>query len=149
MFSGYSVWQFTKNTEVNNIHNYTVLTNKTKILHFKTAISLNELGFWSILKNARRTKIHFNKMWHHNFSFLPVIQNSVYTTDIIPQWIHFRKIALQFGIKFKIVSALYAGHSGRAVWSVGLGWLVAGIVGSNPAQGMDVCPHLPVLCCLV
>jgi hypothetical protein len=33
-----------------------------------------------------------------------------------------------------------AGHSGRAVWRVGLGRLVAGIVGSNPAQGMDVCP---------
>jgi hypothetical protein len=33
-----------------------------------------------------------------------------------------------------------AGHSGRAVWGVGLGWLVAGIVGSNHAQGMDVCP---------
>jgi hypothetical protein len=32
------------------------------------------------------------------------------------------------------------GHSGRAVWGVGLGRLVAGIVGSNPAQGMDVCP---------
>jgi hypothetical protein len=26
-----------------------------------------------------------------------------------------------------------AGHSGCAVWGVGLGWLVAGIVGSNPA----------------
>jgi hypothetical protein len=24
--------------------------------------------------------------------------------------------------------------------------LVAGIVGSNPAQGMDVCPRLSVLC---
>jgi hypothetical protein len=36
-----------------------------------------------------------------------------------------------------------AGHSGRAVWGVGL----AGIVGSNPAQGMDVCPRLSVLCC--
>jgi hypothetical protein len=33
-----------------------------------------------------------------------------------------------------------AGHSGRAVWGEGLGRLVAGIVGSNPAQGMDVCP---------
>jgi hypothetical protein len=33
-----------------------------------------------------------------------------------------------------------AGHSGRAVWGVGLGRLVAGIVGSNPAQGRDVCP---------
>jgi hypothetical protein len=27
----------------------------------------------------------------------------------------------------------YAGHSGRAVWGVGLGRSVAGIVGSNPA----------------
>jgi hypothetical protein len=39
-----------------------------------------------------------------------------------------------------------AGHSDRAVWGVCLGWLVAGIVGSNPAQGMDVCPRLSVLC---
>jgi hypothetical protein len=39
-----------------------------------------------------------------------------------------------------------AGHSSRAVWGVGLGRLVAGIVGSNPAQGMDVCPRLSVLC---
>jgi hypothetical protein len=29
---------------------------------------------------------------------------------------------------------------------VGLGRLVAEIVGSNPAQGMDVCPRLSVLC---
>jgi hypothetical protein len=35
---------------------------------------------------------------------------------------------------------LNAGHSGRVVWGVGLGRLVAGIVGLNPAQGMDVCP---------
>jgi hypothetical protein len=27
--------------------------------------------------------------------------------------------------------------------------LVAGIVGSNPVQGMDVCPRLSVLCCPV
>jgi hypothetical protein len=43
----------------------------------------------------------------------------------------------------------FAGHSGRAVWGVGLGRLVAGVVGSNPAQGMDVCPRLSVLCCPV
>jgi hypothetical protein len=42
-----------------------------------------------------------------------------------------------------------AGHSGRAVWGVGLGRLVAGIVGSNPAQVMDVCPRFSVLCCPV
>jgi hypothetical protein len=42
-----------------------------------------------------------------------------------------------------------AGHSGRAVWGVGLGLLVAAIVGSNPAQGMVVCPRLSVLCCPV
>jgi hypothetical protein len=41
------------------------------------------------------------------------------------------------------------GHSGRAVWGVGLGRLVAGTVSSNPAQGMDVCPRLSVLCCPV
>jgi hypothetical protein len=39
-----------------------------------------------------------------------------------------------------------AGHSGRVIWDVGLGRLIAGIVGSNPAQGMDVCPRLSVLC---
>jgi hypothetical protein len=32
-----------------------------------------------------------------------------------------------------MVSVEVAGHSGRAVWGVGLGRLVAGIVGSNPA----------------
>jgi hypothetical protein len=32
------------------------------------------------------------------------------------------------------------GDSGRAV---------TGIVGSNPAHDMDVCPHLSVLCCPV
>jgi hypothetical protein len=37
------------------------------------------------------------------------------------------------------ICMLHADHSGRAVWGVGLGRLVAGIVGSNPAQGMDVC----------
>jgi hypothetical protein len=42
-----------------------------------------------------------------------------------------------------------ADHSGRAVWGVGLCRLVAGIVGSNPAQGMDVCPRIFVLCCPV
>jgi hypothetical protein len=31
-----------------------------------------------------------------------------------------------------IVKAGRAGHSGRAVWGVGHGRLVAGIVGSNP-----------------
>jgi hypothetical protein len=42
-----------------------------------------------------------------------------------------------------------AGHSGRAVWGVGFGRLVAGIVSSNPVQGMDICPRLSVLCCPV
>jgi hypothetical protein len=32
---------------------------------------------------------------------------------------------------------------------VGLGRLVAGIVGSNLAKGVDVCPRLSVLCCPV
>jgi hypothetical protein len=48
-----------------------------------------------------------------------------------------------------LVKNLLAGHSGHAVWGVGLGRLVAGIVGSNPAQGMDVCPLSSVLCCPV
>jgi hypothetical protein len=47
------------------------------------------------------------------------------------------------------VTECAAGHSGRAVWGVGLGRLVAEIVGSNPTQGMDVCPRLSVLCCPV
>jgi hypothetical protein len=41
---------------------------------------------------------------------------------------------------FILVLCNCAGHSGRAVWGVDLGWLVAGIVGSNPAWGMDVLP---------
>jgi hypothetical protein len=32
-----------------------------------------------------------------------------------------------------VVIKVNAGHSGRAVWGVGLGRLVAGIVGSSPA----------------
>jgi hypothetical protein len=58
-----------------------------------------------------------------------------------------------FGFKFPFFTqfnqSINAGHSGRAVRGVRLGRLVAGIVGSNPAQGMDVCPHLSVLCCPV
>jgi hypothetical protein len=48
-----------------------------------------------------------------------------------------------------VMQIIMAGHSGRAVWDVGLGRLVAGIVGSNPTQGTDVCPRLSVLCCPV
>jgi hypothetical protein len=44
------------------------------------------------------------------------------------------------------VCCIHISHSGHAVWGVGLGRLVAGIVGSNPAQGMDVCPRLSVPC---
>jgi hypothetical protein len=47
------------------------------------------------------------------------------------------------------VCKINAGHSGRAVWDVGLDRLDSGIIGSNPAQGMDVCPRLSVLCCPV
>jgi hypothetical protein len=43
----------------------------------------------------------------------------------------------------------FSGRSGRAVWGVGVGRVVAGIVGSNPAESMDVCPRLSVLCCPV
>jgi hypothetical protein len=39
-----------------------------------------------------------------------------------------------------MLTILSAGHSGHTVWGEGLGRLVAGIVGLNPAQGMDVCP---------
>jgi hypothetical protein len=50
-------------------------------------------------------------------------------------------------IILRFVFGFNAGHSGRAVWGVGLGRLVAGIMGSNPAQGMDVCPLS--FCCIV
>jgi hypothetical protein len=53
----------------------------------------------------------------------------------------FTKLCTTNSVKGKVVPA---GHSG-----VGLGRLVAGIVGSNLAQGMDVCPRLSVLCCPV
>jgi hypothetical protein len=33
-----------------------------------------------------------------------------------------------------------------AEWCVGLGRLDTGIVGYNPAQGMDICPRPSVLC---
>jgi hypothetical protein len=42
-----------------------------------------------------------------------------------------------------------AGHSGCAVWGVGFDRLDTGIVCSNPAQDMDICPRLYVLCCPV
>jgi hypothetical protein len=58
-------------------------------------------------------------------------------------------IVVSFFEKTETVIWNDAGHSGRAVWGVGLGWLVAGIVGSNPTQGMDVCPRRSVLCCPV
>jgi hypothetical protein len=51
--------------------------------------------------------------------------------------------------KIKIANTVFAGHKSRAVWRVGLGRMVAGIVGSNPAQGMDVCPRISVLWCPV
>jgi hypothetical protein len=42
-----------------------------------------------------------------------------------------------------------ADYSGRAVWAMGLGRLDTGIVGSNPAQDIEVCARLSVLCCPV
>jgi hypothetical protein len=41
------------------------------------------------------------------------------------------------------------GHSGHAICGKGLDRLNTGIVGSNPAQDMDVCPRLSVLSCPV
>jgi hypothetical protein len=41
----------------------------------------------------------------------------------------------------------YAGPVGRAVYGIGLGRLVTGIVGSNSDRDMDVC--VSVLCCPV
>jgi hypothetical protein len=46
---------------------------------------------------------------------------------------------LDSALKFVKSNHIIAGHSGRAVWGVGFERLVAEIVGSNPAQGMDVC----------
>jgi hypothetical protein len=45
-------------------------------------------------------------------------------------------VAWWFFVVFLIHIFMIAGHSGRAVWGVGLGRLVAGIVGSVPAQGI-------------
>jgi hypothetical protein len=42
-----------------------------------------------------------------------------------------------------------ASHSSHVVWGVVLDHSNAGIVGSNPAQGMDICLRLSVLCCPV
>jgi hypothetical protein len=38
-----------------------------------------------------------------------------------------------------------AGHGGRVIWGVGLSRLVAGIVGSNPARGVDGCLYVSLL----
>jgi hypothetical protein len=38
-----------------------------------------------------------------------------------------------------------AGHSGRAVWAVGLDRLDGETVGSNPLWGIDVCPRLIII----
>lgn len=40
---------------------------------------------------------------------------------------------------------LFTGHSGHTVWGVGFYLSDTEIVGSNPAQNMDVCPRLSVL----
>jgi hypothetical protein len=48
-----------------------------------------------------------------------------------------------------VCNCLCAGSGGLAVWGVGLDRLYDDSVGSNPAQGMDVCPRLSVLCCPV
>jgi hypothetical protein len=42
-----------------------------------------------------------------------------------------------------------AGHSSREVWGINVfARLNNGIVGSNPAQGIDVCLRLFCLCCV-
>jgi hypothetical protein len=65
------------------------------------------------------------------------------------KWIQMSQDRNQWWALLNMAINLFAGHSGRAVWGVGLGRLVAGIVGSNPAQCMDVCPRLSMLCCPV
>jgi hypothetical protein len=52
-------------------------------------------------------------------------------------------------INLRTASVIFAGNSGRAVWGVDLSRLDTRIMGSNPAQDMDVCPRLSVLCCPV
>jgi hypothetical protein len=37
-------------------------------------------------------------------------------------------------------------NSGSRAKGVGISRLDTEVVGSNPAQGMDICPHLTVLC---
>jgi hypothetical protein len=44
-----------------------------------------------------------------------------------------------------IVLSSEVAHSGRVAWGVGVDRSDTGIVGSNPAQGMDVCRRLSVL----
>jgi hypothetical protein len=48
-----------------------------------------------------------------------------------------------------LAKTVHTAQQGRAVWGVGLGRLDTEIVGSNPAQSMDVSPYLPVSCCPV
>jgi hypothetical protein len=49
-----------------------------------------------------------------------------------------------------VVSYLFLGSlGGRAVQGVDLGCLIAGIAGSNPARGMEVCRRVFMLCCYV
>jgi hypothetical protein len=52
-------------------------------------------------------------------------------------------------VLLKYTSVVNAGHSGCVVWGMGLDRSDTGLVGLNPAQGMDVCPCLSVLCCSV
>lgn len=40
-----------------------------------------------------------------------------------------------------------AGHSGPAIWDVGLVRLDSGTLGSNPTRGMDIFRRISVLCC--
>jgi hypothetical protein len=76
---------------------------------------------------------------------LSILKSFIIPINNVGLWCKWQNLDLNI----KIALFRNAGHSGRAVWGVGLDRVVAGNVGSNPAQGMDVCPRLFVLCCPV
>jgi hypothetical protein len=71
-----------------------------------------------------------------NFTFDSMQHEIMYVGSQVrtTSWQTFVLISMQ--IYFNVIiqpTSLGAGHRGRAVWGVGLGRLVAGNVGSNPA----------------
>jgi hypothetical protein len=50
-------------------------------------------------------------------------------------------------VNYNLVYTAAVDHSARAVWGVGLDHFDTGVVGSNSARGMAVCPRTSVFCC--